>query len=1075
MAASGPAPPLTIDHGPGPDPRAVLPAGRPPGWSAWSASGTCSTGPTRSRVVATRPTSWSSLAPLGPLPGGSLDHVRAGRPAGAQLAARRRRRRRLRRAGRRPRRRGAPPGRRRARRSWRRASIRSARPHRQLHQPRYDAMEAFFDGDGPAGRRMMCRTAALQVNVDDGADDAEGERRWRLAHLIGPALSAAFATSPVAEGEPTGWASTRLATWLAIDPTRTAAAPGGRERLGRPTPSTPTCMLIRRDDDRSCRCAERAAVRRPGSGDGHAARAGPPPTTSTTTSPPCSRRCGPAGWLEIRYLDALPDPWWRVAAAVTTALLDDAEAGERGGGGRPRPWPTAGARPPGSASADPASAPPPRRRRRRGRDAFDRARRVVAPPPAGPCDHFVERYLAQAPLPRRRRARRVAPAAARSSRPRPGGATVGPEGPRSRDELARAGRAARSACSSRSTPTPCARQHSPLMSPLVWDLAHVGNYEDLWLLRALGAAGRRAPRYDDIYDAFRHPRRDRAGAAAARRRDGPRLPRRGAGPGARPCSTRVRPRRTGRAPLLAGGFVYGMVVQHEHQHDETMLATLQPHGRRPATGRPPRRAAGAAAGPCRGEVFVAGGPVRDGHRRRAVGLRQRAAGPRRSTSRAFWIDAAPVTNGEYAGFVDAGGYDDAALVARPRAGRGGSEAGLEHPQFWAADGAGGVAARPGSASLEPLPPDEPVQHVCWYEADAYARWAGKRLPTEAEWEKAASWDPVTGRKRRYPWGDDAARRRARQPRAAPLRPGRRSAPTPTAPAPTACVQMIGDVWEWTASRLPRLPRLRRPPLPRVLRGLLRPRLQGAAGRLVGHRTRAPSAPRSATGTTRSAARSSPASAAPATLSETPPDDRCRATLTHRRPPARPPTSPRRCAPTCAAGLTARAQGAAAEVVLRRPRLASCSTPSPGCPSTTRPAASGRSSPARRPTIAAPQRRRHAGRAGLGHLREDPAPARRAAATPAGSGASCPSTSARPRCAQASAAVAPEYPGVEVHAVVGDFERHLGALPRRGPALRRLPRRHDRQPRARPSGRAFLAELRADAARPATRCCSAPTW
>jgi iron(II)-dependent oxidoreductase len=103
--------------------------------------------------------------------------------------------------------------------------------------------------------------------------------------------------------------------------------------------------------------------------------------------------------------------------------------------------------------------------------------------------------------------------------------------------------------------------------------------------------------------------------------------------------------------------------------------------------------------------------------------------------------------------------------------------------------------------LEEVPLDEPVQHVCWYEADAYARWAGKRLPTEQEWEKAASWDPVAGQARQFPWGNEM--------------PGRQHAtlaftgtgdlrPSPVGTLPDGASaygvhHMIGDVWEWTSS------------------------------------------------------------------------------------------------------------------------------------------------------------------------------------------------------------------------------------------------------------------------------------
>src|SRR4026207_2522876 len=139
------------------------------------------------------------------------------------------------------------------------------------------------------------------------------------------------------------------------------------------------------------------------------------------------------------------------------------------------------------------------------------------------------------------------------------------------------------------------------MSPLVWDLAHVGNYEDIWLLRSLDAEGVGA-RYDDLYDAFRHPRRDRPSLellspAAARAYIA-------SGRG-RVLDVLERIPFDAERPLLADGFVYGMVAQHEQQHDETMLATLQlmdGAGYRPPATAPPD---GALVTPA--EVLVAGG------------------------------------------------------------------------------------------------------------------------------------------------------------------------------------------------------------------------------------------------------------------------------------------------------------------------------------------------------------------------------------------------------------------------------------------------------------------------------------
>jgi iron(II)-dependent oxidoreductase len=338
------------------------------------------------------------------------------------------------------------------------------------------------------------------------------------------------------------------------------------------------------------------------------------------------------------------------------------------------------------------------------------------------------------------------------------------------------------------------QQHSPLMSPLAWDLAHVGNYEELWLLRAATAHPGVDPSIDHLYDAFRHPRASR-----------PALPLLSPSE-ARAYVGEVRDvvlesldqvELDPASPLLDGGFVYGMVIQHEHQHDETMLATRQLMGE----GALPLECSGPAPGPrpeapAPAEVLVEGGTY-------VVGTdldpwaydNERPA--HQVTLAPFWIDTAPVTCGQYAEFVAAGGYGDARWwTAEGWEWR--QKATLEHPEFWRREGAGPLdwSVLRFGRRLD-LQPGEPVQHVCWYEADAYARWAGRRLPTETEWEKAASCDR-DGSKSRHPWGDDPP-----DGRLANLG-GERDGPAPVGAFPAGasswgCHQLLGDVWEWTSS------------------------------------------------------------------------------------------------------------------------------------------------------------------------------------------------------------------------------------------------------------------------------------
>jgi len=272
------------------------------------------------------------------------------------------------------------------------------------------------------------------------------------------------------------------------------------------------------------------------------------------------------------------------------------------------------------------------------------------------------------------------------------------------------------------------RVYSPILSPLAWDLGHIANFEELWLVQTIGG---REPLHGELgrfYDAIENPRRTRGELPILRDAE------------LRSYLAEVRERTLevleevelapdAEDPLLREGFVYEMLIAHELQHNETMLQLLQmvdaSGGLRDAGHLSPGQAPGQLARrfeypPVRemprvseairieGGVYEVGAP--------ANGFAYDNERPRHAVElAAFEIDRSPVSNRAYIRFVE--------------------EAGAEPPMYWEKDGEDWVRAAMGRR--DPVDPDAPVVHVSWHEADAFARWAGKRLPGEGEWEAAA--------------------------------------------------------------------------------------------------------------------------------------------------------------------------------------------------------------------------------------------------------------------------------------------------------------------------------------------------
>jgi iron(II)-dependent oxidoreductase len=335
------------------------------------------------------------------------------------------------------------------------------------------------------------------------------------------------------------------------------------------------------------------------------------------------------------------------------------------------------------------------------------------------------------------------------------------------------------------------RQHDPLMGPILWDLGHIAHFEELWLLDNL----REAIQFGEMpgmFNPFEHPRAVRGNLALPALCELLELL---ADVRGRVLTVLEHADFDSGSPLLRDGYVYHMVAQHEYQHNETMLQTLQlkqgaPYAALRASPLPPRRL-----------DLEPGAMVRCPGGRVEIGTEDRQAAydnerPLHAVKlHPFSIDVAPVTNRDYLSFMDAGGYERRELWS-DAGWTWLQEASVHAPKYWVREGGEWLVR--SMDRVTDAETDHPVCHVCYHEAEAYARFVSKRLPTELEWEAAASWDPATGEKRRYPWGDDEP---------SPLHANLdqlafRTAEVGAYPknvSPIGCSGMIGDVWEWTSS------------------------------------------------------------------------------------------------------------------------------------------------------------------------------------------------------------------------------------------------------------------------------------
>ena len=323
----------------------------------------------------------------------------------------------------------------------------------------------------------------------------------------------------------------------------------------------------------------------------------------------------------------------------------------------------------------------------------------------------------------------------------------------------------------------------PIVNPMRWEVGHVAWFQERWLLRHVLGRAPLLEGSDALYDS--------SAIAHDLRWDLP-LPAM-----SDTLDYLARVENAVRESVARGelgpddGYFVRLGVLHEDMHDEAFTYTRQTLAYAPPPGATDP-ASEPEAGPWPGDVGVDGGRFRLGAEPSEAFVFDNEKWAHEVDVAPFRIARAPVTQAELAEFVDDGGYESDALwtetgLAWRRAER------ARHPAYW--QRIDGAWHRRHFSEWRPLEPHRPALHVSAHEAEAYCRWAGRRLPSEAEWELAASGPQG---KSRYPWGD------------APPSPvhanlGLRSsgsidvAALPAGDSAAGCRQMIGNVWEWTAS------------------------------------------------------------------------------------------------------------------------------------------------------------------------------------------------------------------------------------------------------------------------------------